>query len=166
MRKLVTFFCFMTMITVTVIAQSTSWKVVNMEEVTRHGANCEYDDLTCTATFTGKWDRWIDLPDVKGDLTQHTQLKLAILKSTCMLKVIVRYRGEDGKIKEVTAATLYHTMGKTIESKKIAKIDLTNKGKIGEDVLKNVVSIRISMAKTVDGNEEPWTTQFGEVLIL
>lgn len=57
-------------------------------------------------------------------------------------------------------------MGKTIESKKIAKIDLTNKGKIGEDVLKNVVSIRISMAKTVDGNEEPWTTQFGEVLIL
>lgn len=78
MRKLVTFFCFMTMITVTVIAQSTSWKVVNMEEVTRHGANCEYDDLTCTATFTGKWDRWIDLPDVKGDLTQHTQLKLAI----------------------------------------------------------------------------------------
>lgn len=165
MKKLVVLFCLMAMFTVAVMAQSAPWKTINMEDVIRHGANCEYDDLTCTATFTGKWDRWIDLPGVKGDLTKHTQLNLTILKSTCMLKVVVRYKGEDSKTKEVTVSTLYHTMGKTIESKKIAKVDLTNKGKVGEDVLKNVVGIRISMAKAVDGNEEPWMTQFGETVI-
>ena len=82
-----------------------------------------------------------------------------------MLKVVLRYKDADGKQQQVDAAQLYYNMGKTIDSPKKMKIDLTNKGKIGEDVLKNITSIRISMAKAVDGNEEPWMVQFGEVTI-
>lgn len=50
---------------------------------------------------------------------------------------------------------------------KIVDMELVSKhgGKIGADVLGNITSIRISMAKEVDGNEEPWETQFGEVTI-
>lgn len=151
--------------TLTTMAQSTPWKIIDMEMVNRHGGNCDYDDETCTATFTQKWDRWIDLPGVSGDITGHTQLNMVIKKSTCMLKVVLRYKDADGKTQQVDASTLYYSMGKTIESDKKVKVDLTNKGKIGEDVLKNIVSIRISMAKAVDGNEEPWEVQFGEVSI-
>ena len=148
----------------TTMAQ-TPWKIVDMEQVSRHGGNCDYDDETCTATFKEKWDRWFDLPEVSGDLTQHTKLTMTIKKSTCMLKVCIRYKDADGKQQQVDAATFYSSMGKTITADKKVVCDLTNKGKIGEDILKNVTSIRISMAKAVDGNEEPWETQFGEVTI-
>ena len=143
----------------------TPWKIVDMEQVNRHGGNCDYDDETCTATFKEKWDRWFDLPEVSGDLTQHTKLNLTIKKSTCMLKVVVRYKDADGKQQQVDAATFYRQMGKSIDKDTKITCDLTNKGKIGEDILKNVTSIRISMAKAVDGNEAPWETQFGEVTI-
>ena len=136
-----------------------------MENVTKHGGNCDYDEETLTATFKEKWDRWFDLPDVSGDLTGHTQLNMTVLKSTCMLKVVLRYKDADGKQQQVDAAVLYYNMGKTIDKEKKMNIDLTNKGKIGEDVLRNVTSIRISMAKAVDGNEEPWMVQFGEISI-
>ncbi len=145
--------------------QKAPWKIIDMEQVSRHGGNCDYDDETCTATFTQKWDRWIDLPDVSGDITGHTTLTMNILRSTCMLKVVLRYKDSDGKQQQVDAATLYYNMGSTIEKPKKMNIDLTNKGKIGEDVLKNITSIRLSMAKAVDGNEEPWEVQFGEVSI-
>ena len=56
-------------------------------------------------------------------------------------------------------------MGKSIDKDTKIKVDLTNGGKIGDDVLKNITSIRISMAKAVDGNEEPWEVQFGEETI-
>jgi hypothetical protein len=164
MKKLVMMFCLLAALAINSMAQ-TPWRIVNMEDVTRHGGNCEYDDETLTATFKGKWDRWFDLPGVKGDLTEHTQLNMTFLKSTCMLRIVLRYRNEAGEMKQVDAATLYGTMNKTIDSKKTSKIDLTNKGKIGEDVLKNVEAIRISMAKPVDGNEEPWMVQFGEVVM-
>lgn len=143
----------------------TPWKIVDMEQVNRHGNNCDYDDETCTATFKEKWDRWFDLPEVSGDLTQHTKLTMTIKKSTCMLKVVVRYKDADGKQQQVDAAQFYRQMGKTIDKDTKIVCDLTNKGKIGEDILKNVTSIRISMAKAVDGNEAPWETQFGEVTI-
>ena len=163
MKKLM-FVCLMAMFAVTMNAQ-TPWKIIDMENVTKHGGNCDYDDETLTATFKEKWDRWFDLPEVSGDLTQHTKLTMTIKKSTCMLKVVLRYKDADGKQQQVDAAQLYYNMGKTIDSPKKMKIDLTNKGKIGEDVLKNITSIRISMAKAVDGNEEPWMVQFGEVTI-
>ncbi len=143
----------------------TPWKIVDLENVTKHGGNCDFDDETLTATFKEKWDRWFDLPEVSGDLTQHTKLTMVIKKSTCMLKVVIRYKDADGKQQQVDAATFYSSMGKTITADKKVTADLTNKGKIGEDILKNVTSIRISMAKAVDGNEEPWETQFGEVTI-
>ena len=143
----------------------TPWKIVDMEQVNRHGNNCDYDDETCTATFKEKWDRWFDLPEVSGDLTQHTKLTMTIKKSTCMLKVVVRYKDADGKQQQVDAAQFYRQMGKSIDKDTKIVCDLTNKGKIGEDILKNVTSIRISMAKAVDGNEAPWETQFGEVTI-
>jgi|GEM_PF-6187303 len=143
--------------------QAVPWKIVDMEMVSKHGGNCDWDDETCTATFTQKWDRWIDLPEVSGDLSEHTQLHMTILKSTCMLKVVVRYKDADGKQQQTDVATFYRQMGKTIDKETKIKCDLTNGGKIGEDVLKNVTSIRISMAKEVDGNEEPWETQFGQV---
>ena len=150
--------------TLTTMAQ-TPWKIVDMEDVSKHGANAQYDDETCTATFKGKWDRWIDLPGVKGDLTEHTKLNMTILKSTCMLRVALRYKDAEGKMKQVDVSTLYSTMGKSIDAKKVAKIDLTNKGKVDAEILKNVEAIRIAMAKAVDGNEEPWMVQFGEVSI-
>ena len=150
--------------TLTSMAQ-TPWKIVDMEQVTKHGGNCDFDDETLTATFKEKWDRWFDLPEVSGDLTQHTKLTMVIKKSTCMLKVVVRYKDADGKQQQVDAAQFYRQMGKTIDKDTKIECDLTNKGKIGEDILKNVTSIRISMAKAVDGNEEPWETQFGEVTI-
>ncbi|MBQ3699888.1 MAG: hypothetical protein II886_08270 [Prevotella sp.] len=163
MKKLM-FVCLMAMFAVTMNAQ-TPWKIIDMENVTKHGGNCDYDDETLTATFKEKWDRWFDLPEVSGDITGHTQLNMTVLKSTCMLKVVLRYKDADGKQQQVDAAQLYYNMGKTIDSPKKMKIDLTNKGKIGEDALKNITSIRISMAKAVDGNEEPWMVQFGEVTI-
>ena len=144
---------------------ATPWKIVDMELVSKHGGNCDYDDETCTATFTQKWDRWIDLPEVSGDLTEHTTLNMTILRSTCMLKVVLRYKDADGQQQQVDAATFYRQMGKTIDKETKIKCDLTNGGKIGADILGNITSIRISMAKEVDGNEEPWETQFGEVTI-
>ena len=144
---------------------ATPWKIVDMELVSKHGGNCDYDDETCTATFTQKWDRWIDLPEVSGDLTEHTTLNMTILRSTCMLKVVLRYKDENGAQQQVDAATFYRQMGKTIDKETKIKCDLTNGGKIGADILGSITSIRISMAKEVDGNEEPWETQFGEVTI-
>ena len=165
MKKLAMMVALLATFTLNSFAQ-TPWKIVDMEGVTKHGGNCDYDDETCTATFKEKWDRWFDLPEVSGDLSAHTKLTMVIKKSTCMLKVVLRYKDADGKIQQETAATFYSSMGKTITADKKVTCDLTNKGKIGDDVLKNVASIRISMAKAVDGNEAPWETQFGEVSIL
>ena len=164
MKRLAIMVALLATFALTTMAQ-TPWKIVDLENVTRHGGNCDFDDETLTATFKEKWDRWFDLPEVSGDITGHTQLNMTVLKSTCMLKVVLRYKDADGKQQQVDAAQLYYNMGKTIDSPKKMKIDLTNKGKIGEDVLKNITSIRISMAKAVDGNEEPWMVQFGEVTI-
>ena len=163
MKKLM-FVCLMAMFAVTMNAQ-TPWKIIDMENVTKHGGNCDYDDETLTATFKEKWDRWFDLPEVSGDITGHTQLNMTVLKSTCMLKVVLRYKDADGKQQQTDAATFYRQMGKSIDKDTKIKVDLTNGGKIGDDVLKNVTSIRISMAKAVDGNEDPWEVQFGEVTI-
>lgn len=165
MKKLVMMVAFLATFALAAVAQSTPWKIIDMENVTKHGGNCDYDDETLTATFKEKWDRWIDLPEVSGDLTQHPQLTMTIKKSTCMLKVVLRYKDADGKQQQTDAATFYRQMGKSIDKDTKIKVDLTNGGKIGDDVLKNVTSIRISMAKAVDGNEEPWEVQFGEVSI-
>lgn len=164
MKRLAMMVAILATFAMTAMAQ-TPWKIVDMENVTKHGGNCDFDDETLTATFKEKWDRWFDLPEVSGDLTQHTKLTMVIKKSTCMLKVVVRYKDADGKQQQVDAAQFYRQMGKTIDKDTKIECDLTNKGKIGEDILKNVTSIRISMAKAVDGNEEPWETQFGEVTI-
>lgn len=164
MKRLAMMVAILATFAMTAMAQ-TPWKIVDMENVTKHGGNCDFDDETLTATFKEKWDRWFDLPEVSGDLTQHTKLTMVIKKSTCMLKVVVRYKDADGKLQQVDAAQFYRQMGKTIDKDTKIECDLTNKGKIGDDILKNVTSIRISMAKAVDGNEEPWETQFGEVTI-
>lgn len=165
MKKLVMMVAFLATFALTAVAQSTPWKIIDMENVTKHGGNCDYDDETLTATFKEKWDRWFDLPEVSGDLIQHTKLTMTIKKSTCMLKVVLRYKDADGKQQQTDAATFYRQMGKSIDKDTKIKVDLTNGGKIGDDVLKNITSIRISMAKAVDGNEEPWMVQFGEVTI-
>ena len=141
------------------------WKIVDMEYVTKHGGNCTYDDETCTATFKGGYDRWIDLPGLSGDLTGHTNLKATILKSNVILTFNVRYKDADGKTQQVKAQTFYGRMSKEITAKKTLKVDLTNKGKIGDDILKNVVSVRVSMAKQSGGAEEPWFCQFGDIVV-
>lgn len=164
MKRIGMMIALMAMFCLTATAQ-TPWKIIDLEQVTKHGGNCDFDDETLTATFKEKWDRWFDLPETSGDFTEHTKLNMIIKKSTCMLKVVIRYKDADGKQHQVDAATFYSSMGKTIDKDKKVVCDLTNKGKIGEDILKNVTSIRISMAKAVDGNEEPWETQFGEVTI-
>ena len=164
MKRLAMMVALLATFALTTMAQ-TPWKIVDLEQVNKHGGNCDFDDETLTATFKEKWDRWFDLPEVSGDLTQHTKLTMTIKKSTCMLKVVVRYKDAEGKQQQVDAAQFYRQMGKSIDKDTKIECDLTNKGKIGEDILKNVTSIRISMAKAVDGNEEPWMTQFGEVTI-
>ena len=164
MKRIGMMIALMAMFCLTATAQ-TPWKIIDLEQVTKHGGNCDFDDETLTATFKEKWDRWFDLPETSGDFTEHTKLNMVIKKSTCMLKVVIRYKDADGKQQQVDAATFYSSMGKTIDKDKKVVCDLTNKGKIGEEILKNVTSIRISMAKAVDGNEEPWMTQFGEVVM-
>ena len=56
-------------------------------------------------------------------------------------------------------------MAKEITSRKVLKVDLTNKGKIGDDILKNVDAVRISMSKAVGDGEEPWFCQFEDIVI-
>ena len=165
MKKFMLMFALATLFVINGNAQSAPWKIIDMEDVSRHGGNAEYDDETTTVTFKGEKDRWIDLPGVSGDLTEHTKLNVTIKKSTCMLRFAIRYKDADGKTQQKICATCYKSMGKTIEKDTLLKIDLTDKGKIGEDVLKNVVSIRVAMAKAVDGNEAPWDVQFGEVVM-
>lgn len=164
MKKLMLMFALVALFTTNVMAQ-TPWKIIDMEYVTKHGGNCSYDDETCTATFKGSYDRWIDLPELKGDLTGHTKLTATILKSNVVLSFNIRYRNADGEVKQVKAQTFWSQMGKEIDGKKELKVDLTNKGKIGEDVLKDVVSVRVSMAKQAPGAEEPWFCQFGDMVV-
>lgn len=151
----------------TVKAQSkgTPWKIINMEEATRWGGNADFDDATSTVSFTGSSDRWIDVPGVKGDISGHTQMEFNILKSDCVMRVNLRYKDADGKVQQVACQTFYGQMGKVIKAKKTIKCDLTNDGKIPAEAFKNVVSIRISMAKNAAGSEEPWNIQFGKVYL-
>ena len=164
MKKLMLMFALVALFATNVAAQ-TPWKVIDMEYVTKHGSNCQYDDETCTATFKGSGDRWFDLPGLSGDLTQHAKFDMPVLKSNVRLSIYLRYKDADGKTQQVKAQTFYGQMGKEITSKKTLKVDLTNKGKIGDDVLKNVVGVRVSMAKVVGGAEEPWQVQFGDVVV-
>lgn len=143
-------------------AQNAPWKFITMEEVARHGGNAEWDDETCTATFTGSSDRWIDLPGVSGDINGHTDLTLNVLKSEVILSVFVRYKDEEGKTQQVKAATLYRQTGKPINKLTALKIDLTNDGEITEEMLANVTSIRVSMAKPCVDKDEPWSVTFAD----
>lgn len=164
MKKLMLMFALVTLFTTNVLAQ-TPWKIVDMEYVTKHGGNCAYDNETCTATFKGSYDRWFDLPELSGDLTEHTKLSVTVLKSNIILTFNVRYRDADGKIQQIKAQTFYGQMGKGINAKKTLKVDLSNKGKITDEILKNVISIRVSMAKEASGAEEPWFCQFGDIVV-
>lgn len=164
MRKLMIALALVALFATSAMAQ-TPWKIVDMEYVTKHGGNCSYDDETCTATFKGSYDRWIDLPGLSGDLTDHTTLKATILKSNVILTFNVRYKDGEGKTQQVKAQTFYGQMGKGVDSKKALEVDLTNKGKIGDDILKNVTSVRVSMAKQASGAEEPWFCQFGDIVV-
>lgn len=150
-------------------AQITSAQVrtIDMEEVTKTGGNCEYDDENCVASFSGRWDRWIDLPGVKGDISATPTIKMEILKSNVILRIAILYKGDDVKPTQVEVATFYSQMGKEINSAKTIKIDLIkgSKGKVTEDMLKNIVSIRVAMAKECSGAEEPFMTQFGKVTL-
>lgn len=141
------------------------WRIINMEDVSRHGGNCEFDDETCTATFRADRDRWIDIPGLRGDLSEHTNVVMNILKSDCLLKVAVRYKDADGKTQQADCCTFYRQMGKPLTKAKDIKFDLTGNGKIPVEWLRNVVSIRIAMAKPVGGLGEPWQVKFGKVLV-
>jgi hypothetical protein len=141
---------------------------VDMEQVSKIGGNATYDDENCLATFTGQWNRWLDLPGVEGDLTATPTLQMEILKSNVVLKVVLRTKVEgESKPKETEVAVFWGQMGKEITSSKLVKIHLVNgsKGKVTEDDLKQVVSVRISMAKQVEDAEEPWFAQFGKVTL-
>ena len=164
MKKLMLLFALVALFATNSMAQA-PWKIIDMEYAVKYGSNCDYDDETCTATFKGQYNRWIDLPGLSGDLTGHTKLEAVILKSNVILTFNIRYKDADGKTQQVKAQTFYGQMGKEITSKKTLKVDLTNKGKIGGDVLKNVTSVRVSMAKAVAGAEEPWQVQFGDIVV-
>lgn len=141
------------------------WKMVNMDEVEQYGGNTDYDNDTFTASFTGDFSRWIDLPGLKGDLTEHTKITFEILKSDCVMKVSLRYKDANGKTQQVTCQTFYGSMGKEITTKKLIKCDLSNGGKVTEEMLKNATAVRISMAKPSTEHGEPWSIQFGNVCV-
>lgn len=147
---------------VAAFAQDTPWKFIAMEEVTRHGGNCEYDDETCTAYFKGSSDRWIDLPGVNGNLNGHTDLTLNVLKSEVVLSVFVRYKDAEGKTQQVKAVTFYRQTGKPIDKLTPLKVDLAKGGEITEEMLSNVTSIRVSMAKPSVDKDEPWSVTFAD----
>lgn len=146
-------------------SKGTPWKILNMEDATRWGSNASYDDETCLVEFEGSSDRWIDVPGVSGDLTGHTKLELDVLKSNCVLRVWLRYKDAAGKTQQVACQTFYGQMGKEINVKKVIKCDLSDGGKVPAEALKNVVSIRLSMARGVAGVEAPWSIQFGKVYL-
>lgn len=156
------------MIVLGISAQNEPYKIFSMEDVTRVGKNCDYDPDTRTAVFKDKWDRWFDVPSMQGDFSEHSKIQFDVLESNVILKVVLRYRGEDGKTKEATIGTLYGQMGKVISSKKTIKLDL--KGKEGEfaEALKSLVGLRISMGKVCDGVEEgeEWKCVFGSQFIV
>lgn len=141
------------------------WKMVNMYEVEQYGGNTDYDNDTFTASFTGNYNRWFDLPGVKGDLTEHAKITFEILKSNCVMKVCLLYKNADGKTQQVTCQTFYGSMGKEITAKKLIKCDLTDGGKITDEMLKNAVAIRVAMAKPSTDKGEPWSIQFGNVCV-
>jgi hypothetical protein len=144
----------------------TTVRNVDMDAVSKIGGNTSYDDENCTATFTGQWNRWIDLPGISGDISDTPNLQMEILKSNVILRVVLRLNAEgESKPKEVQVAAFYGQMGKPITASKLVKINLVkgSKGEVSADDLKNVVSVRISMAKAVDDAEEPWAVQFGKV---
>lgn len=165
MKKFILIFALVAMCAVNAAAQ-TPWKIVDMEGVTKHGSKADYDNETLTATFFGQSDRWIDLPDVKGDLSEHTTLVVNVEKSDCVLRIALRYKDADGKVQQAIVATCYGSMANPITKHKTLKFDLTNKGKITTDMLKQVVSIRVAMAKPSTDKTEPWDVTFGEVSIL
>lgn len=164
MKKYAFLFALVALFAVNVNAQ-TPWKIIDMEDVSRHGSNADYDDETTTATFKGEKDRWIDLPGIKGDISEHTNLVINVESADCVLKIAVRYKDENGKAQQAIAATLYGRMGKAIEKATKLKIDLTNKGKITPEMLKDVIGIRIAMAKPSVDKTEPWKVKFGEVAL-
>ncbi len=148
-----------------VSAQKTPWKFISMEEVTRHGGNATWDEETFTASFVGSSDRWIDLPGIKGDINGHTNLTLNLTKSEVIISVFVRYKDEEGNTKQVKACTLYRQTGKPIEKPTALKIDLTDGGNITEEILANVTSIRVAMAKPCVDKDEPWVVTFADSML-
>ncbi len=155
-------------VSVNVLAQGkndTPWQIFNMEEATRWGGNASFDDETVTVSFKGNNDRWIDIPNLKGDLTGHDKMTIEVLKSNCVMNVNLRYKDAEGKTKQVTCQTFWGSMAKNINGKKVLKCDLTNGGKIPAEYFKDVVGIRLAMAKAVAGEEEPWNIQFGKVCV-
>lgn len=165
MKRLTMIFALMAMCAMNMMAQSTPWKIIDMEDVTRHGSNAEYDDETTTVTFKGDRDRWIDLPGIKGDITGHTTLLVNVEKSDVVLKFAIRYKDAEGKTQQNNGVTLWGRMGKAIEKPTELKIDLTNKGKVDPEVFKNVISIRVAMAKPSTDKTEPWEVKFGQVIV-
>lgn len=165
MKKIMLFvLAFMALFATNGMAQ-TPWKIIDMEFVTDRGGNCEYDDENCIATFKERYNRWVDLPGLNGDLTGHTKLKVDILKSNVILRFCVRYRDTSGKIQQVDAQTFYGSMGKEIKTKKTLNVDLTNGGKLDSEIFKDITSIRVAMAKPASGAEEPYFVQFGQVVV-
>ena len=160
--KKILFLAISLLLSVTVSAQRTPWKFISMEEVTRHGGNATWDEETFTASFVGSSDRWIDLPGIKGDINGHTDLTLNVTKSEVILSVFVRYKDEEGKTQQVKAVTFYRQTGKPINKLTALKIDLTNDGEITEEMLANVTSIRVSMAKPCVDKDEPWSVTFAD----
>lgn len=164
MKKLMLVFALVALFATNSMAQA-PWKVIDMEFVTKHGSNCSYDDETCTATFKGGSDRWFDLPGLSGDLTQHAKFDLPVLKSNVMLSIHLRYKDANGKAQQEKVQTFYASMNKELASRKVLKVDLTNKGKTDPEILKNVDAVRISMSKAVGDGEEPWFCQFEDIVI-
>lgn len=144
------------------------YQILSMEDVGKWGANCDYDVETCVATFTGKANRWFDLPGVQGDYSKHTHFQLDVLQSNVVLKVVVRYVDENGKTREITCATLTDQMGYGITKKQTVRFDLRGDEDQCVGLLKNIISVRISMAKLCDGAEDDqvWFCRFGTQLII
>ena len=153
MKKLVSLLILAMGMTVALFAADEPFQIVSMEDVAKWGSNCDYDSEKCEATFTGSYDRWFDLPGVQGDYSKHSKIQVDVLKSNVILKFVLRFRTAEGKTDQVTVATLYGQMGSSITKKKTIKLDLRGEDGQYTEQLKNLQSIRISMAKLCEDAE-------------
>lgn len=126
----------------------------------------EFDSETKTFSFYGSSNRWFDLPGLKGDISSNPVLRMWVNSSNVVMRINVRHKiGDATSTTQTTAATLYGQTNKLITGRTKIEIDLSAQNDITEDMLENVVSVRVSMASAATGAEEPYHIELDRIVL-